>query len=302
MPSFQLKRLDGTVFDSTAELSGKNVVISFWRLNQPYSEKLLKDLPGLQKKFGVDGVAFVSVVSGKTDPTRVAALVKEMGVKAPVLLDPDRSLYGAFHIIVSPTTWFVDTKGVMRFEYPGHRRDFLTAAEADLDLLLGRISETERADEVKRKKAPPSKGTIGGPVRYKLAKKFLRDGDWPAAKEQMQRAWKSKPRSLQAGVDLGLMLLSEKKNEEALGVLSEAAKLLPEDPRAQGAKGVALIRNGKPEEGEPLLQKGISGGASDPLLFYEMGMLCEGRKEFDKACGYYKQGIERLLQENGPHD
>ena len=60
-----------------------------------------------------------------------------------------------------------------------------------------------------------------------------------------------------AGVDLALLLLEEGENEQALELLEQAATLLPGDPRATGAKGVALVRVGRTDEGRDLLRRAL---------------------------------------------
>lgn len=110
------------------------------------------------------------------------------------------------------------------------------------------------------------------------------------------------PRVAVAGVDLGLLLLENGQDEEALAILEQAAERLPDDPRALGAKGVALVRMGSEEEGGRLLREALERGLAEPLLYYEMARLTESRGQEQDALRYYKRGLELMLERSRPSD
>ncbi len=292
MAPFKLKTLDGKTFDSKQQLNGRVSIVVFWRVGQDRSLKLLSDLVELRAAFPEDELNIVTILSGKTDPPEAQQIVNELDLRFPVLLEPERNVYAAFGIIVSPTSWFIDANGTMQLTYPGRRRDFLTTAKAHVEFLLGRISEEEHASRIEKKAAPRSSGTVGAPIRYRLAKRHLNKGEREAAQEQFLLAWEEKPPFAEAGVDLGILLLEDAKPTEALQVLKEAAELLPDDPRAQGAMGLALIRSGEAKEGEILLRAALANGLNEPLFFYEVGRLSELQGARDEALNFYKTGLK----------
>lgn len=289
---FKLKTIDGKTFNSKRDLNGRVSILAFWRLEQDQSMALLDELMELRTAFPEDEVNIVTIISGKASTLKAKKVVKEKGLTFPVLLEPDRNVYASFGVIVSPTTWFLDAEGNKQLSYPGHRRDFATTSKAHIEFLLGQISEEEHASRIKKRAAPRTHGTVGAPVRYRFAMRHLEDGNRQAAKEQLRLAWDAEPPMIEAGVDLGLLLLQDEKLEEALSILKEAAKLLPEDSRAQGALGLALIRSGEMQEGEFLLRKALRSGLKEPLFFYEMGRLSELDGDAVEALHFYKQGLK----------
>ncbi len=295
---FRLKALAGSEFDSKVELKGKVTLVSYWRPEQRTSVRCLKDLASLREEYAGQGVSIVTFVSGEIEREKIEEQVRELELQFPVLLDADMSVYGAFGTVVSPSTWFVDANQVKRFKYPGCRRDFSDVARANIDLLLGRISEEERTGRLEEMKqaAPPSSGTLGAPVRYRLAKRFLEKGRRESARQEFSKAWEMDPPMVAAGVDLGFMLLQDGENEEARAILERALELAPEDPRAIGAKGVALIRLGKTEEGAALLERALEHEFAEPLLYYEMGRVSESRGSVAEASRYFRMGLELLVK------
>jgi peroxiredoxin len=167
---FRLRGLDGRVFDSSKQLPGRVTIITFWRLEQKHSLRILEDLAKIHEEFAMEGVGIVAVICEKPDPMQVEQVVSELKLQFPILFDPDRSLYAALGVKVYPSSWFIDPRGNRRFAYPGHRRDFPVVARANIELLLGRISEQERETRLEQREAPPTKGTVGGPVRSRLAR------------------------------------------------------------------------------------------------------------------------------------
>ena len=101
---------------------------------------------------------------------------------------------------------------------------------------------------------------------------------------------------VEAGVDLGLMLLQDGENEEARAILERAVELAPEGPRAIGAKGLALIRLGKTEEGAELLEHALEHELAELLLYYEMGRVSDSRGSNKEASRYFRMGLELLLK------
>ena len=296
LPEFTLERLDGEPFVSAQELSGRSAVIAFWRLGQKSSVRLLKDLVELRAELPAKEVAIVGVVAGQAAKADIEALVAEIGVEFPILLDPDRSLYAGLGVIVSPTTWFADDQGVVRLVIPGRRRSFPVVARANVEFLRGRISEAERA-----KRADRSHVTIkpfdskGNKLHRRLARRLLALGKREAAMAELKLAWETQPPLPEAGVDLALLLLEDERNDEALALIEQALTLLPDDPRALGTRGVALIRTGREQEGGDLLRNALKSDVGEPLLYYEMGRLSERTASAVEAGAHYRRGLEVAL-------
>lgn len=290
---FQLKTATGQDFDSR-DLEGKPAVISFWRLGQSRSALLLEDLERLHREFKKEGLQVVAIASGDTDRAAVEQLARDLDVSFPILFDPDRTVYRSLGVIVSPTSFFVDS-GTIRFSYPGHWSDFAAVAKANIEFSLGRISQAEREERVRKKvKQSPRAHVRGGP-RYRLACRLLAEGKVAKARRQLELAWNAKPRVVAAGVDLALILLDEGKTQEALDLIGQAAGILPDDPRVLGARGMVLIRSGAVDAGIGPLRQAIEQEVPDPVFYWEFARLSEERGNPEDALLYYKAGFRLML-------
>jgi peroxiredoxin len=298
LPEFKLEGVNGQAFDSEQRLRDVAAVITFWRVDQEPSVRILKDLNQLYDEVSKKEIVIVSIVSGGVERSPVDGVMKELGIAFPVLLDPDRRVYGAFGGIVSPSTWFVDRSGVVVDAYPGHRRDFLRVARANVEFLRGRIGEAEREGTVHTRRPPISekdKDFAGVQTRHRFATRLLEKGQRKAAVKQLRMAWEGDPPLVEAGVELGLLLLEETRDTEALEILERASELAPDDPLASGARAVALIRLGQVQVGADLLRQALQQPVGEPLLYYEMAKLSERSDEPDEARRYYRKGLELML-------
>ncbi len=295
IPNLDLKTVDGKKFDSGKQLDGKSVVLTFWRLGQPYSERLLEDLKTLHGEFSKDGLEIVAINSGETDPAEVKAVAKRLKLEFPMLLDPDREVYGKFGVFVAPATGFVDEKGALRFYYASHRRDFLSKARANVALLLGKVSAKEHEERTETKGSWTPKLKASDP-QYKLAIQLLERGNIQGAKDLLRKAWEGEAKSARAGRELAYILLGEDKAKDALELFMKLADQDPKNSNLVGGKGIALMRTGKEKEGKKILEDAFKLGPRDPKLLYEIGRWFEEQGNAEEALNYFKQGLERSLK------
>ncbi|NIA12680.1 MAG: redoxin domain-containing protein [Nitrospiraceae bacterium] len=292
-PVLKLKDVQGEAFSTDTIFNGEANVIVFCRVGQSYSEKLLKDLQEIYDELQKKGLRAAAVFSGKVESSAVGELGKKLGLKFPLLLDPDRESYGRYGVIVTPATGFIDKKGLLRFYCASYQRDFMKIARANVGFLLGDISAAEREERLRPKKEAAKLNPAV--TEYRLGLKLLKKGSTDAAKEMLRQAWESKPPYVEAGVELGFLLLQEGANEEALALFADVTRLAPKHARAGGGRGVALLRTGEKDEGRASIEQALSAGAEAPLFYYELGLLSESQGNATEALGFYRQGLELAL-------
>jgi peroxiredoxin len=296
MPEFSLKTLDGETYDSGAAFADKPGVVAFWRPDQLNSEKLLVAIQKLQTAMAKDDIEIVTICAGDVERGKIRETVERLKIEVPVLLDPDRAVYGEFKVIVCPSVWFVDKSGEFKFYVPGYRRDFEHTAKADMEVLLGRITEADRNENVKEGEAVAVAESNKGLRHYKMGLQLRERGRQELALNAFEQAWRSDPPMAEAGVELGLMLLNEDKNSEALDILTEVTATVPDDLRAAGAKAVALIRTGQAAEGEKMLKRVLDQKPAEPFFYYEMGVYFQEKGLAEESLGYFREGLETVLR------
>lgn len=90
----------------------------------------------------------------------------------------------------------------------------------------------------------------------------------------------------------GMVLLHRGKFEEALKPLEEALRLVPDLPRADFLRGVALNRLGKPDEALKTLQAYRALLGEDAEVCREIGEALCGQSRFDEAAKEYRKALD----------
>lgn len=117
-PDFALKDLEGGEV-KLSSLRGKPVMINFWatwcvpcRDEIPVITQMYRETGG-GEKYEVVGVATQS------DLSTIRAFRDEFGMKFPLLADVSGGVISKYHVLPIPTTFFVDSGGIIRHIQPG---------------------------------------------------------------------------------------------------------------------------------------------------------------------------------------
>jgi peroxiredoxin len=113
-PDFALQALDGQSIQ-LADYLGWPLVINYWATWCIPCKQELPIIEKLHKEYGEKGVTIISVNAIDQDNIdKVQAMVGELGMTFPVLLDQDRIFADAYQAIFFPTTYMIDASGVIR--------------------------------------------------------------------------------------------------------------------------------------------------------------------------------------------
>jgi cytochrome c biogenesis protein CcmG/thiol:disulfide interchange protein DsbE len=126
-PAFSLERLDGRGELSLASLSGKTVVLNFWA---SWCGPCKDETPLLQRGWGRwkgKNVVFVGV-DVKDFRGDARSFLRRYGVTYPNIYDGKGSLVGRYGVTGFPETYFIDSRGRIRYRIAGPVAD-----AADLD-------------------------------------------------------------------------------------------------------------------------------------------------------------------------
>jgi peroxiredoxin len=114
-PDFELKMLDGKNI-KLSELQGKKVILNFWATWCPPCKA---EMPEMQKYFE-ENPKDVVILAVNIDPQLdVQAFVDEMGITFPIPLDEEDTVNSIYQVISIPTTYFIDTKGIIQYKHIG---------------------------------------------------------------------------------------------------------------------------------------------------------------------------------------
>jgi peroxiredoxin len=124
-PDFTLKTLDGSTF-RLSEQRGKPVVLNFWAT---WCGPCKNELPALQNAaaYFEDDIVFVGVDQGE-EPGIVQAFVDKLGLTFTIPMDADGAVGFEYNVQGLPTTFFIDSNGVIQSLWMGEMNS-VTLAE-----------------------------------------------------------------------------------------------------------------------------------------------------------------------------
>ena len=130
---FSLPTLDGSKV-KLSELRGKVVLIDFWASWCVPCRKELPALDALQKKYaGSVVVLAVNVDKERANAEKLLSTVKVGALR--ILLDPDGKVAGAYDVPTMPSSFIVDTKGMVRNVHAGFSSGDEKRFAAEIDAL-----------------------------------------------------------------------------------------------------------------------------------------------------------------------
>ncbi|MBJ8051112.1 redoxin domain-containing protein [Bacillus cereus] len=120
-PDFELIKLDGTNV-KLSDLKGKKVILNFWATWCGPCQQEMPDMESFYKehKENVEILAINYTPSEKGGgEEKVSNFAKEKGITFPILLDKNIDVTTAYKVITIPTSYFIDTKGVIQDKFIG---------------------------------------------------------------------------------------------------------------------------------------------------------------------------------------
>jgi peroxiredoxin len=114
-PDFQLNTLDGKQV-TLSQLQGKKVILNFWATWCPPCKAEMPEMQRYFEELNQDVVILAVNIDPQLD---VQKFVDEMGITFPIPLDEGDEVNTAYQVISIPTTYFIDTKGIIRDKHIG---------------------------------------------------------------------------------------------------------------------------------------------------------------------------------------
>jgi len=208
-------------------------VFVFFRPNHDHSLQALTQLAVLEKEFAGKPVRFVAVTSGSYDKADVRAMVKEAGVKMPVLVDGADALYGELGVKLHPVVGIADSRHRLAEYQHFQRINLLDMMRGKIQLVLGEINvaELERIQNPEKSGNGDDRGHAR--TRVNLAKVMLQRGNVDLAIESARQAIVEDPTYARAHVVLAQALAASGKCDEAEKEFAVASKLDPAEASGQ---------------------------------------------------------------------
>lgn len=114
-PDFELKTLAGETV-KLSNLRGKKVMLNFWATWCPPCKAEMPAMEQLSKQTEKDVVILAVNIDPQLD---VQGFIDENKITFPIPLDTDDKVNETYQVLSIPTTYFIDSKGIIQNKYTG---------------------------------------------------------------------------------------------------------------------------------------------------------------------------------------
>jgi len=114
-PDFELKTLTGEKI-KLSNLKGKKVMLNFWATWCPPCKAEMPAMEQYSKQMPKDVVILAVNIDPQLD---VQGFVDENKITFPILLDTEDQVNETYQVLSIPTTYFIDSKGMIQNKYTG---------------------------------------------------------------------------------------------------------------------------------------------------------------------------------------
>lgn len=111
-PDFSLPTLDGATV-KLSDLRGKIVMVNFWLTTCGACQTETQYFQAIYDKWPTDKLALLTITL-REDPRTVRSFMNSHGLAFPVLLDSDGSADRLYQPLFFPTTFFIDSRGIIK--------------------------------------------------------------------------------------------------------------------------------------------------------------------------------------------
>jgi peroxiredoxin len=123
--NFTLKTYAGSNL-KLSELRGKVVLLNFWASWCGPCRQEMPLLNKLHKKYKKLGFSVLGV-NVEEDSSKAKQIVKDVGIKFPILFDTENKVSGLYEVSAMPSTVIIDRSGNMRYLHKGYKPGDMSA-------------------------------------------------------------------------------------------------------------------------------------------------------------------------------
>lgn len=289
-----VRTLEGKV--ATLSSRERLTVIVFWRENQSFSRRALRDLEQIREEFDKKEVGIFAIAEGSISLASVKRTVKNLGLSYPVYLDSDHKAEENYGVIIFPSTGIIGPDGRLKFYLPSRNSNYREIIRGRLQVELGLTSEREFQQRIQKIGEEMGDERVRADEHLKIGLRLVRRGNFTEAVQEFNQAIDLDPGLADAHLALGYAYLDTGETEQAQKEFEWVLQRRPLSPGARVGVGISKVRLGRLDEGIETLKKAV-GLNPDPVLgYYELGMAYEKKGDLEQALHAYKWAVRKLLQ------
>ena len=208
-------------------------VLVFFRPNQERSLEALRELVQCQGRFAGKSVHWVGIVSDSAPAAGVAALVREAGFAAPVLVDGGDAFYGSLGLALHPVVLVVDSERRLAAFEPFRTIDYCALLTTHIRHALHEITDDEWRLALDPPKAADDADARVARSYRALAQAQFKAGHGDKALASVRKSLGKNPQDAAAQVLMGEILAALGQCPAAAEAYAKALAIEPGNAAAQ---------------------------------------------------------------------
>lgn len=136
-------------------------------------------------------------------------------------------------------------------------------------------------------------------VAYRLGHCLIALGDFARAEQVLLRETRAYPDYANAHNTLGVALVNQRKNNDALNAFRAALRIDPGHAEANSNAGAVLRALGRPEDGLPYLQRAVAAQPGLADAHQNLGLILHALRRYEEAAASFRQVL--ALAPRTPH-
>ncbi len=297
-PAFTLKDLGG-VDVSLEKLRGQIVVVVFGEVYHDKTRQACTQLDTVLHDARFEGQQIVPLLltAGEVKPDELRMNPGER-LPATILRDPSRQAFGDYQVAVMPSVVVVDREGHVVHAMAGLTNRFPDLMTDSLLFSLGKLSAERFEDALNPQPTTTASADMRAERITQLGRQLARRGMNDLAGEKFREALGLDPHHGLAHLELGLLLLKQRRLAEAE---AEFRAVLAEQPNSmQGALGLAFVQTlrggAELDQAERTVRDLLAKNPMQPRAHFLMGMISELRGKPEEAAVSFKKSAQLLLE------
>jgi len=283
---FSLKDLNGKTVTLSDYSDKTTVVLLFWSTWSRKSKDALRRFNEYYQKYKDTGIQVIGINADNQhfsdkDIKKIKALIKELGISYPIVLDNELETFHSYGIIALPSTMVI-SENKITYTLPSFP---LVGTEEMFEYLLVLAGEPPRK-KVEVIYRPKDDAIATANLAIKLGKKKNMS---QMAYSLFKKAIKKDPRYMLSNIELAMLYEGNGKSKDAEAILREALTIEPENQIVLSELGFLLTKNVGTKEAIDLLSKAVQSESFTPAHYYfayalgKDGQLEKSLASFDKA-------------------
>lgn len=299
-PPIALDDLNGTRVE-TLKLQPRVQVLIFGEIGQDSTAAACADVLSTLADPRLAGESAVPILI-TAQPTAAAQLREEAGkgrFPAVILKDPQRDAFGAYNVVVLPTTVIVDNKGKVVHAIPGHFARFKDTLNSTLQAAAGKLTPEQLDKSLEGTTSPPNAEAQRADRLVHLGRELMKHNLDEMAQSRFGEALALMPTNSDAKLGLATLALRRNAIAEAESLFRSVLSGSPDSTEATLGLATAHLKRGGEDiaKAETLVRAILDKSPKEARARYVLGQVHERKGDFAQAAMEYRKALDTLLDQ-----